>query len=84
MDKANKNLKDKVPAIVLAASCSARRAVLGADVPLEIKAFKKAYRKVPCVGFFTFGEIGSNKNKACQLNEQTITLLTIYDDLITE
>ena len=84
MDRANKKLTDKTPAIVFAASCSARRAVLGEKIPLEIKAFQKTYPDVPCVGFFTFGEIGSNKNKSCLLNEQTVTLLTIYDNLITE
>ncbi len=71
-------------ACVFIASCSARRALLKDKEKKLLDVMKKNIGDVPWIGFYTFGEIGSNKSETCQLNEQTVTLLTIFDSLLTE
>lgn len=84
INNANKAVGKKDVAFVWISSCSARRAMLGEDTKEEAKAILKNFKNIPFFGFYTFGEIGSNKARTCQLNEQTITLLTVYDKLLTE
>lgn len=68
----------------LVSSCSARRALLGKDIKNEVSVVSKNHGKFPFIGFYTFGEIGSNLEIPSQLNEQTVTLLVIYDKLLSE
>ncbi len=84
INNANKAIDKKNIAFIWISSCSARRAMLGADTKEEAKAILKNFKNIPFFGFYTFGEIGSNKARTCQLNEQTITLLTVYDRLLTQ
>ncbi len=71
-------------AFALVSSCSARRAILGKDIKSEISMIPKDNGKFPFMGFYTFGEIGSNLEIPSQLNEQTVTALVVYDKLLSE
>ncbi|MEK6974661.1 MAG: FIST N-terminal domain-containing protein [Nanoarchaeota archaeon] len=84
VSNANRAVSNQNIAFVWISSCSARRAVLGIETKKEALGIMNAFKNVPFFGFYTFGEIGSNKARTCQLNEQTITLLTVYDRLLTQ
>ena len=77
------NEKEQI-AFALISSCSSRKALLGDKIKDEISAVKKVHGKFPFMGFYTFGEIGSNINCTCLLNEQSVTLLVVYDKLLSE
>jgi len=56
-------------------SCIARQLALGPMVDDEIMLVADKW-KVPVAGFFTYGEIGTNANKACDFYNQTVTLVS--------
>ena len=64
--------------LMLLFSCVARHVALGPLISTEIKLASIKW-KVPLLGFFSFGEFGSNEGRSCQLNNQTFTLALIRD-----
>ncbi len=64
--------------LMLLFSCMARYVALGPLISTEIKLASIKW-KVPLLGFFSFGEFGSNESQQCQLNNQTFTLALIRD-----
>ncbi len=54
------------------------------NIQKEVSQLAKNHGKFPFMGFYTFGEIGSNLDFPCQLNEQTVTLIVVYDKLLSE
>ena len=66
------------PAFFLLFSCIARQLSLGPMVDDEIMLVADKW-KVPVAGFFTYGEIGTNVNNACDFYNQTFTLVSIKD-----
>ncbi len=59
-------------------SCVARHLALGPLISTEIKLASIKW-KVPLLGFFTFGEYGSNDGQTCHFYNQTFTLALIRD-----
>jgi len=57
-------------------SCMARRKALGPVISDEIAEAFKYWRK-PITGFFTYGEIGTNKGSVCDFYNETYSLVNI-------
>lgn len=73
--------KDKVQ-LALLVSCVGRRIVLGDRVEEELEVVKDNFGEntILC-GFYSYGEISpTQKNVACELHNQTMTIATIYED----
>ncbi len=64
--------------LMLLFSCVARHLALGPLISTEIKLASIKW-KVPLLGFFTFGEYGSNDGQTCHFYNQTFTLALIRD-----
>jgi len=64
--------------LMLLFSCIARHIALGPLISTEIKLASIKWRK-PLVGFFTYGEVGNNKNGNCSFYNQTFTLALIRE-----
>ena len=84
VSQSRKGYEDKNIVFTLVSSCSARRLVLGDKITPVLKVFKSKHGEVPFFGFYSFGEIGSRKNRQPQYNNQTVTTLVIYDDLLVQ
>ncbi len=59
-------------------SCMARHLALGPLIAQEIKLAADRW-KTPVLGFFTYGEIGTNKGTSCDFYNQTFTLLLLKE-----
>lgn len=59
-------------------SCMARHLALGPIIRDEISAASEKW-KAPVVGFFTYGEIGTNSKKSCDFYNQTYSLVQISE-----
>jgi len=70
--KAMKNQPD----CLLVFSCMARHLALGPLIAEEIEAAVSRWPK-PMAGLFTYGEIGSNPNVACDFHNQTFTMVML-------
>jgi hypothetical protein len=72
---------NKVPDVdfVILFSCIARHLALGPLVKDEISAVFENW-KVPVIGYFTYGEIGTNFNRGCDFYNQTFTLVAIKEN----
>ncbi len=60
-------------------SCMARHLALGPLIAEEIKLASDKW-KAPVLGFFTYGEIGTNVNLSCDFYNQTFTLLLLKEN----
>lgn len=59
-------------------SCMARHIALGPSISEEILEAWQMWRK-PLIGFFTYGEIGSNYQSACDFHNETFTMASIRE-----
>lgn len=59
-------------------SCMARHNALGPMISEEIDEAWNIWKK-PLIGFFTYGEIGSNSKNVCDFHNQTYTLVSIKE-----
>ncbi len=59
-------------------SCMARHLALGPMIVDEISLASKKW-DAPVIGFFTYGEIGSNENKTCDFYNQTYSLVQLTE-----
>nr|NQU92196.1 FIST C-terminal domain-containing protein [Bacteroidota bacterium] len=59
-------------------SCMARHKALG---PIIIDEIREIYENTgtPITGFFTYGEIGNNRNMSCEFYNETCTLAVISE-----
>ena len=57
-------------------SCMARHNALGPSISEEIDDAWQKWRK-PLIGFFTYGEIGSNYQSVCDFHNETFTMVSI-------
>jgi hypothetical protein len=64
--------------ILVVFSCMARHNALGPTVSEEIEDAWTRWRK-PLIGFFTYGEIGSNAGMQCDFHNQTFTLVSVKE-----
>lgn len=64
--------------MILLFSCMARHLALGPVITEEI-SFPAEKWNLPLSGFFTYGEIGTNRNKRCDFFNQTYTLVIIRE-----
>lgn len=64
--------------MILLFSCMARHLALGPVITEEI-SFPAEKWNLPLSGFFTYGEIGNNRNKRCDFFNQTYTLVIIRE-----
>ena len=64
--------------LLLLFSCMARYKALGPTITEEIQYPSKKWG-VPLIGFFTYGEIGTNENVPCDFYNQTYTLVAIKE-----
>ncbi len=71
---------DKYPVadLFLLFSCMARHLALGPMIADEISLASKKWN-APVIGFFTYGEIGSNENKSCDFYNQTYSLVQLSE-----
>lgn len=76
--------EDKKPAIALIFSCAVRRVLLGDKIKKAVEIATSKHSDISFFGFYSLGEIGSKKDKQSQYNNQTVTVLFIYDKLLTE
>lgn len=65
---------------LLAISCACRKAVLGGIVDQEAEIICEEFNKEGIVGFYSFGEIASDKHDQSFLYNQTLTLVSIYEE----
>lgn len=65
---------------IIAISCACRKLVLGAIVDQEAEILCDELDKKSIVGFYSFGEIGSNEHNESYLYNQTLTLISIYEE----
>jgi hypothetical protein len=59
-------------------SCMARHMALGPSISEEIIEAWQNWQK-PLIGFFTYGEIGSNYHAACDFHNETFTMVSIKE-----
>jgi hypothetical protein len=59
-------------------SCMARHNALGPTISEEIDQAWQNWQK-PLIGFFTYGEIGSSYNAACDFHNETFTMVSIKE-----
>jgi hypothetical protein len=73
--------KSPAPQVVVAVSCVGRRLVLGPRAEEELEALSDVFGSgVPLLGFYSYGEIAaSDIGKACDLQNQTMTLLALSE-----
>lgn len=64
--------------IFLLFSCMARHLALGPIIAEEISFASKNW-DAPVIGFFTYGEIGSNENKSCDFYNQTYSIVQLTE-----
>ena len=64
--------------LMLLFSCMARHQAAGGFVEEEINAAAHA-GNAPLVGFFSYGEIGNDKNGRCEFNNETFSLVTLTE-----
>tara|TARA_Y100000310_G_scaffold139131_1_gene138362 strand:- start:16766 stop:18076 length:1311 start_codon:yes stop_codon:yes gene_type:complete len=83
-DIANKRIKGKDPALALLFNCCGRKPLLGKDVKIELNSLVKKHPKLPTIGFHTFGEIGSKPNAPPETVNQSLSMLILYDALLTD
>jgi hypothetical protein len=57
-------------------SCMARHNALGPSISEEIEQAWQCWSK-PLIGFFTYGEIGSNHHAVCDFHNETFTMVSI-------
>jgi hypothetical protein len=62
--------------VLILFSCMARHNALGPAISEEIEEAWQQWNK-PLIGFFTYGEIGSNYNNACDFHNETFTMVSI-------
>ncbi len=62
--------------VLILFSCMARHNALGPAISEEIEEAWKQWNK-PLIGFFTYGEIGSNYNSTCDFHNETFTMVSI-------
>ena len=80
--KAVSRIKGKKPAIAIIFSCGTRNLYLGKKISKEIDIFKKYFKGVPIIGFYTFGEFGGTTGYKMGTHNESITLLVITNDLM--
>ncbi len=60
--------------LILLFSCMARHKALGMLISEELEAISEVW-KAPLIGFFTYGEIGTNQTTSCDFYNETCSLL---------
>jgi len=80
IDTALSEYKIKKPAFSLVFDCSLREMLLGKDTAKEVRLIKQKL-KSPFVGFYTYGEHSVPKGGTANSHNQTITSLTISEEL---
>ncbi len=66
---------DKTPDAVILFSCAARNLSLGPMIEEEVAGLYNLWKK-PFIGYFTFGELGRNKNGKFYLYNETCSLVS--------
>lgn len=78
--KLSKKNKEKKGLMILV-SCVGRKLVLKQIVQEEVEAVKKYFNDEFCfTGFYSYGELSSNKSNNCSLHNQTMTLTLITEN----
>lgn len=75
---------DKKPEIAFFCNCSGRRPLVKDLEKKDVENLKKKFPTLNFFGFYSFGEVGSTKTMAALLHSQTVTALTIFNDLLTK
>ena len=70
--------QNKETDLLILFSCMARHNALGPTISEEIVQAWENWKK-PLIGFFTYGEIGSNYNAACDFHNETFTMVSIKE-----
>jgi hypothetical protein len=83
-EEGNKEYRKKNPALALMFNCCGRKPLLDKDVVKEHVSLQKKFSKLPIVGFHTFGEVGAKPNVPSQTCNQSLSMLILYDNLLTE
>ena len=71
-------LQNRETDLLILFSCMARHNALGPTISEEIDHAWENWRK-PLIGFFTYGEIGSNYNAACDFHNETFTMVSLKE-----
>jgi hypothetical protein len=66
------------PDLLILFSCMARHMALGPSISEEITEAWQSWQK-PLIGFFTYGEIGSNFQSRCDFHNETFTMVSIRE-----
>ncbi len=70
-------------ALLIAVSCVGRRLILGPRSEDELEVVREVFPKsVKMVGFYSYGEISTQKSGRCDLLNQTMTLTWIWEKCI--
>ena len=77
----NESKKGKI-SVALFCNCSTRRLIHKDEGGIINRLVKSS--KVPFFGMYNFSEIGSTKTSSAQVHGETVTSLTIYDQLLVE
>jgi hypothetical protein len=71
-------VENKETDLLVLFSCMARHNALGPTISEEIDDAWQNWKK-PLIGFFTYGEIGSNYQSACDFHNETFTMVSIRE-----
>jgi len=80
----NDSIKKDKPAVTLFCNCSTRRLLVKDGEKKIQEKIKSTYKNLNLFGFYSFGEFGSDQTSSAQLHSETVTALTIYDQLLVE
>ncbi len=73
-------LPDRQPVLALVVSCVGRRHVLGEQTAEELEPVAAALPAGSALaGFYSFGEISSNRGQRCDMHNMTLTLAAIWE-----
>ena len=75
-----KEIQTSQPKAAIAISCACRMAVLGTEVDEEPETICSELGVEDIVGFYSFGEVGSDLEDNCHLYNQTLTLVLFYEE----
>ena len=70
------------PKLALLISCVGRKIILSNRIEEEVEVVAEIFgSKTSLAGFYSYGEISpTQKNVACELHNQTMTIATMYED----
>lgn len=84
LDLINAEKNNSEPAIAFFCNCSGRRMLENNIENKDLLNLRKKHNTTNFFGFYSFGEIGSSKINSAQLHSQTVSVLGIYNKIITE